>query len=113
MAGFFVGIVTSGVVAADEGPAGVISVVSVAAVKQVAVEEDGVPGFALAVDQLHSLQSGVDALQIGARLIPRLAVIDPPHQVRAAKDLQATVGLVRPTDGDEGAGEERKEAAIR
>ena len=58
------------------------------------------------MDQFHPFQSDVDPLQIGPRLVARLAMIDAAHEVRAPDHLQAAVGLIRPADGDQAACQE-------
>ena len=57
MPALLIGIISPGVVAADEGPAGVVGIVGVAAVEEVAVEEDGITRLAIKFELVTMLRS--------------------------------------------------------
>src|SRR5690349_21469174 len=54
MPGVLVGVVSRGVVAADEGPARVVAAIAVGAMEEVAVEEEGVAGLERTIDPLEA-----------------------------------------------------------
>ena len=55
------------------------------------MEEQGVAGVHLDVDQRQPLEDLLDAVHVGAGLLAGQDVIDPAQPVRALDDLQAAV----------------------
>src|SRR3569832_317187 len=51
-----------------------------------------------AVNKLEMFERLVDAVHIGAGLIPGLIVIDTSHQMRTSNHLQAAIFSIRPID---------------
>ena len=81
------GVVVLSVIRNNKRPPSAVAVVGATAVKQVAVEENGVPSLHLHIGVAQSFLGELHPLEVGPRLSANHDVFDPTQLVRTRNDL--------------------------
>ena len=86
-----IGVIASGIVAADHRPARLIRGVFSRGMQKIAVEEEHIARVHLNVDNRKTLEDCRNAFLVGAGLTSRQYVVDSSEQMRTLDDLKAAV----------------------